>query len=125
MNKLVLKIISSLIFNIIILFLVGCNSNSGKEVIVKNSTSENVKIMKIHFSQNIEIESAKTVTIYIDDYSEGYDIEVIWKEEPYTGNTGYIQDSQKITIELLENMHCKITTHGKYTGETHYVQLEK
>ena len=125
MNKLVLKIISFLIFNIIILFFVGCDSTSGKEVIIKNGTSENIKIMKIHYSQNIEIEPAKTITVYINDYSEGYDLEVIWKEETYIGNTGYLQDSQKITIELLENMHCKITTHGKYTGETHYVQLEK
>jgi len=125
MNKLMLKTIAPIIFSMALLFLVGCDVTAGKEVIVKNSTAENVSVIKVEFSQNIEIEPTKTVIIYIDSNAEGFDLEVIWKGETYIGNTGYIQDPRKVTIELLEDMNCKITAHGKYTGGTHFVQLEK
>jgi hypothetical protein len=52
---------------------------------------------------------------------ESFDLELLWDGAMYVGDTGYIQDDRKITIEILENMNCKITANGR----THLQQLEK
>ena len=94
------------------LFLISCAEPTGTEVVLINNTLDDVIIKKIEFPQNIEIKSAKTASVRIKSSSEAFALEVLWKGETYVGDTGYIQDNRKITIELLENMNCKISANG-------------
>jgi hypothetical protein len=117
------KRITSVLLGAAFLALNGCPvSENGTEVSIQNNTAKEVRVNKIEEPQNMTIDAGTSATMYVQSRAEAFSLEFVWGDATYAGDTGYIQDSRKIRIELSGDMFCTVNGSSKHLEKEKFDQ---